>query len=278
MNADEIDRVLSDGDIDVAPSGSHDFWDVLRLTTQSRIGLGRVGDALPTRRVLELSAAHASARDAVHEPLAVQEFQAAVEAVGLGAATVVTSQASSRSEYLRRPDLGRAPASLSEVVHGDHQVGFVLADGLSPRALADHGIGLLEAIVDELRSTYSLAPAVIAIEARVALGDHIAQAMGVETVIVLIGERPGLSVADSLGIYLTHHPRPGLTDADRNCISNIHPPDGLGYGQAAHVVAALVRGARQLGHSGVMLKDSSRAAQLDAGAESVVAPLEPRSP
>jgi ethanolamine ammonia-lyase small subunit len=96
----------------------------------------------------------------------------------------------------------------------------------------------------------------------VTLGDHIGERMGVRTLIVVIGERPGLSVADSLGIYLTHQPRPGCTDADRNCISNIHPPDGLGYAEAARVTAGLVAGARRLGRSGVELKDTSRADAL----------------
>ena len=141
-------------------------------------------------------------------------------------------------------------------------VGFVLADGLSPRALAEHGAPLLTALVDELADHYSLAPPVIATQARVALGDHVAEAMGVRTVVVLIGERPGLSVADSLGIYLTHLPRPGRADSDRNCISNIHPPDGLGYRRAARVAAGLVGGARRLGRSGVDLKDTFRDDEL----------------
>jgi ethanolamine ammonia-lyase small subunit len=226
--------------------------------TQARIGLGRTGDALPTRRVLEFSAAHASARDAVHEPLDVDRFAAAISDAGLGVPIVVSSLASSRSEYLRRPDLGRAPRDLSTVVGGDYDVGFVLADGLSPRAVQDHGPGLLLALVDQFRDRYSIAPPVIATQARGALGDHNAQAMGIRTVLVVIGERPGLSVADSLGIYLTHLPGPGRTDADRNCISNIHPPDGLGYRQAALVAAGLVEGARALGRSGVTLKDASR--------------------
>ena len=104
----------------------------------------------------------------------------------------------------------------------------------------------------------------IATQARVALGDHIAQRMGVRTLLVVIGERPGLSVADSLGIYLTHLPRPGCSDAERNCISNIHPPDGLGYEAAARVVAGLVMGAHRLGRSGVALKDTSRSDELTA--------------
>jgi len=101
----------------------------------------------------------------------------------------------------------------------------------------------------------------------VALGDHIAQALGVQTLVLLIGERPGLSVADSVGVYLTHLPRPGRTDADRNCVSNIHPPEGLGYELAARVVAGLVSGARKLGRSGVELKDTSRADALAAPSE-----------
>ncbi len=246
------------------PTVGDDLWSLLRTTTQARIGLGRSGDALPTRRVLEFQAAHAAARDAVHEPLDVDTFGPAVAAVGLGEPLRVHSRATSRAEYLRRPDLGRQPADLSGLPHTDAQVGVVLADGLSPRALVDHGPQLLAAIAEALRSTYTLAPPVIATQARVALADHVAAAMGVQTLIVVIGERPGLSVADSLGIYLTHLPRPGRPDSDRNCISNIHPPDGLGYEQAAAVVAGLVRGARELGASGVRLKDSSRSLGLPA--------------
>jgi len=243
-----------------------DTWAALRSTTQARIGLGRAGDALPTRRVLEFQAAHAAARDAVHEPLDVDTLAAAVAAVGLGDPAVVTSLATSRGEYLRRPDLGRRPADLSglpAVGEGEGaDVGIVLADGLSPRALVDHGAQLLGAIADALRPTYALAAPVIATQARVALADHVGAALGVGTLVVLIGERPGLSVADSLGVYLTHAPRPGRADSERNCVSNVHPPDGLGYEQAAAVVAGLVRGARELGASGVRLKDASRSLGL----------------
>jgi ethanolamine ammonia-lyase small subunit len=231
---------------------AQEFWDRLRLTTQSRIGLGRAGNALPTTRVLEFNVAHAAARDAVHIPLDVPAFAARVAAVGIGDPAVVASQAASRGEYLRRPDLGRLPAGLESVPAGGADIGVVLADGLSPRALVEHGVGLLTALVEALGSNQS----------RVALGDHIGARMGVRTLIVVIGERPGLSVADSLGIYLTHLPRVGRTDADRNCISNIHPPEGLGYGAAARVVAGLVAGARRLGRSGVDLKDTSRADEL----------------
>ncbi|MGB6181192.1 MAG: ethanolamine ammonia-lyase subunit EutC [Rhodococcus sp. (in: high G+C Gram-positive bacteria)] len=234
-----------------------DFWSDLRVTTQARIGLGRAGDALPTTRVLEFKAAHAAARDAVHMPLDVDAFSADVADVGLGDPIVVSSRAATRSEYLRRPDFGREPADLGEVPKVDSDIGIVLCDGLSPRALMDHGAGLLSALKDAL-STFTLAPPVIATQARVALGDHVGAALGVSTLIVIIGERPGLSVADSLGIYLTHAPKPGRNDSERNCISNIHPPGGMHYDHAARVAASLVAGARTLGRSGVDLKDSSR--------------------
>jgi len=241
-----------------------DVWAPLRRTTQARIGLGRAGNALPSRRVLEFKAAHAAARDAVHEPLDIDKLSSAVEALGIGSPVHVHSRAETRSEYLRRPDLGRAPADLSPLSSAGHangaDIGIVLADGLSPRALTDHGSGLLAALVEEFDDRYRLATPVIATQARVALGDHIGAALNVSTLIMIIGERPGLSVADSLGIYLTHLPRPGCTDADRNCISNIHPPEGLGYEGAARTTAVLVAGARRLGRSGVALKDTSRAA------------------
>ncbi|MEE6135580.1 ethanolamine ammonia-lyase subunit EutC [Mycobacterium sp. 050128] len=235
-----------------------DLWAPLRATTQARIGLGRVGNSLPTRQVLEFKAAHAAARDAVHDPLDVDDLIKQLQGIGVCESLRVCSRATSRSEYLRRPDLGRLPADLSALPKTKADIGFVLADGLSPRALTDHAAGVVDALVREFDGRYRFAPLVIATQARVALGDHIGHALGVTTVLVLIGERPGLSVADSLGIYLTHRPAPGLTDADRNCISNIHPPDGLDYRTAAAVATALVTGARKLGRSGVALKDCSR--------------------
>lgn len=245
---------------------SVDFWRQLRNWTQARIGLGRVGDALPTDALLDFRVSHAAARDAVHQPLDVPALRAAVDSLGLGEAVLVSSQARDRSEYLRRPDLGRLPRDVSALPSTPADIGFVLADGLSPRALEEHAVPLLSAILVELDGRYRIAPPVIATQARVAIGDHIGAAIRMQTVLVLIGERPGLSVADSLGIYLTHLPRPGRTDAERNCISNIHPPSGLGYDAAAGVVGRLIAGARQLGRSGVDLKDTSRAAGLGAPA------------
>jgi len=192
---------------------AQEFWDELRKTTQARIGLGRAGNALPTRQVLELAAAHAAARDAVHEPLDVESFITEVRRVGIGEPAVVRSRATSRAEYLRRPDLGRLPEGPMQVPDTPADIGFVLADGLSPYALAKHGAGLLAELVAQLRDRYTLAPPVIATQARVGLGDHIAERAHVRTLLVVIGERPGLSVADSLGIYLTHLPRVGRTDA-----------------------------------------------------------------
>ena len=212
---------------------------------------------MPTARVLEFRLAHAIARDAVHDPLDVDALLGEL-LPSLGQPVVVTSRAADRAEYLRRPDLGRLPADLSAVPPTGADVGFVLADGLSARALQTHGPALLAALVEALPPTLTLAPPVIATQARVGLGDHIGAALGVQTVLVLIGERPGLSVADSLGIYLTHQPRPGRADSDRNCVSNVHAPGGLPYEVAARVVSGLIAGARQLGRSGVTLKDTSR--------------------
>ncbi|BAX90737.1 ethanolamine ammonia-lyase subunit EutC [Mycobacterium shigaense] len=235
-----------------------DLWAPLRATTQARIGLGRAGYSLPTRRVLEFQAAHAAARDAVHDPLDVDRLVGQLRDIGVDEPLRVRSRATTRGEYLRRPDLGRSPEGLSHLPKCNADIGLVLADGLSPRALTDHGAGMVGALIRQFDGRYRIAPLVVATQARVALADHIGQSLGVATVLVLIGERPGLSVADSLGIYLTHRPKPGVTDADRNCISNIHPPDGLDYATAAAVAAALVAGARKLGRSGVALKDTTR--------------------
>lgn len=240
-----------------------DPWAPLRQTTQARIGLPRAGMGMTTATVLELQAALAAARDAVHVPLDVDALLPGLEALGLGTPTVLQSRAPDRSVYLRRPDLGRAPEGLDLLPTGSWDVGLVVGDGLSSKAVAEHAINLLEALMAVLRDAdLSLAPPVLVTQARVAIGDWIGQTMGVRTVLVLIGERPGLSVADSLGIYLTHEPRPGRTDAERNCISNIHPPEGLGYAEAAATAARLVRGARELGLSGVGLKDVGGAPEL----------------
>ena len=232
-----------------------DVWDELRRTTQARIGLGRVGNALPTAAELEFRAAHAEARDAVHDPLDVDDLLAQLAAAGFASPLVVTSQAADRDEYLRRPDLGRV---LTEPLQAATTGGLVvvLADGLSARAVATHAVPLL---AEFARSAPEHAPAavVVATQARVALGDRIGEFLGAHTVLVLIGERPGLSVTDSLGAYLTHAPRAGRTDAERNCVSNIHPPDGMGYPRAARAIAGLLAASIAAGESGVRIKDRS---------------------
>ncbi|PTR25836.1 ethanolamine ammonia-lyase light chain [Rhodococcus sp. OK519] len=234
-----------------------DQWNDLRRHTRARIGLGRKGNGLPTRRQLEFVAAHAVARDAVHAPLEVAPLVERLRAMGCGEPMVVHSAATDRDTYLRRPDLGRIPEPGTMLPHIGSDIGIALCDGLSSTAIAEHGPGLATVIAGALRGL-TIAPPVVATQARVALGDHIGEQLGVTTMLVLIGERPGLSVADSVGIYLTHHPRPGRSDAERNCVSNIHPPDGMTYDHAARVVAALVDGARRLEASGVGLKDTSR--------------------
>ncbi|MBF4162403.1 ethanolamine ammonia-lyase subunit EutC [Nocardioides sp. CBS4Y-1] len=239
-----------------------DFWTPLRTATRSRIGLGRAGDALPTAQVLALRSAHAVARDAVHLPWGADAIERGLRDLGLEVLRVA-SQAPDRATYLRRPDLGRRPADLSAVPEAGGagpDVGIVLADGLSAKAHDDHAVPMVAALLDRFRrAELRVAPVVLAEQARVGIGDHIGERLGVRTLIVLVGERPGLSVADSLGAYLTHEPRAGRRDSERNCVSNIHPPDGLGYDRAADVLLGLVRGARELGASGVALKDRSPA-------------------
>ncbi|MET7474978.1 ethanolamine ammonia-lyase subunit EutC [Streptomyces sp. NPDC005648] len=236
--------------------GDLPLWSALRRHTQARIGLGRAGTALPTRHRLELQSAHAAARDAVHSP-----FEPDVVAGGLaGLPTVrVRSAAADRLTYLQRPDLGRRldPMDRAHLPAGDWDVVFVVADGLSSRAVHEHAAAMVRETVTRLPG-WSVAPVVLAEQARVALGDDIARAMGAATVVVFVGERPGMSAADSLGAYLTYRPRPGeTTDADRNCLSNIRPPLGLTYEAAAGKLAVLMERARELGITGVGLKDES---------------------
>lgn len=234
---------------------SQDPWSALRRATSARIGLGRVGGGMPTGALLDFQAACALARDAVHAPFDAAAVAAdAAAATGLAALTL-RSRATSRQGYLQRPDLGRAPdpAALAALPAGDFDAAFVIADGLSPAAAARHGPAVLREI-SPLLAGWRLAPVVAALGARVALGDWVGARLGAAMVAVLIGERPGLSAPDSLGVYLTFAPRPGRLDSERNCISNIRPPDGLSYGAAAAQLAALMRGARTLGATGVTLR------------------------
>jgi ethanolamine ammonia-lyase small subunit len=247
-----LDQPLPPGD---------DPWAVLRAATRARVALGRAGDALPTTRELEFRAAHAAARDAVHQPLNPAVVRAALPDVEL---LEVHSAAPDRATYLQRPDLGRQLAEGTELPRGDADLAVVVADGLSPRAVHEHAAGLVTALLERLPG-WSVAPLVLAHQARVALGDAVGEALGARAVVVLIGERPGLSSADSLGVYLTWAPRPGRADSERNCVSNVRPPHGLSYAQAADTVAGLLGAARELGASGVVLKDEGPALPAGAG-------------
>lgn len=236
-----------------------DPWSRWRSATRARIGLGRSGDGLPTPALLEFQAAHGRARDAVH---GAADFAALADALAPLPSLAVHSQAPDRATYLRRPDLGRRldPASLPllDAARSDWDVAFVIADGLSARAIEHHAVPLLQACRARLDG-WRIAPIVLAAQARVALGDEIGERLGASCVAVLIGERPGLSVADSLGAYLTWAPQPGRSDAQRNCISNIRP-EGLGYVEAARRLWWLCAEARRLGLTGVALKDNSDSA------------------
>jgi ethanolamine ammonia-lyase small subunit len=239
---------------------SDDAWSFLRRATAARIALGRTGDSLPTQRVLEFQLAHARAQDAVHEPLDAERLSRELAEF---APIVVASRAATRQDYLQHPDLGRvlAPDSQRALTRGAYEVCIVAADGLSARATAEHAPGVIRALQPYLRDL-RLAPLVIATQARVALGDEIADALGARLVIMLIGERPGLSSADSLGAYLTYAPRPGITrDAERNCVSNIRP-DGLPIENAARLIASLVRLALTRKLTGVALKQDEALALM----------------
>jgi ethanolamine ammonia-lyase small subunit len=236
----------------------------LRDLTPARVGLGRSGASLPTKALLAFTLDHARARDAVHAAFDVSAVTQGLNDLGL-AAFDVASCALDRKEYLRRPDLGRKldPASqhvlASRKTAAPCRLAIVIGDGLSPSAVHAHAIELVRNLMPRLAADgIEIGPAVVASGARVALGDEIGAALGAQMVVMLIGERPGLSASDSLGAYLTFAPRIGLTDAERNCVSNIHRA-GLGYDEAALRIAWLVREGLIRKISGVALKDESGA-------------------
>ena len=230
----------------------------LKKLTQARIATGRVGDALPTSAVLSFEAARAQARDAVHQSIDAAEIIEDLSKLGLNGLTV-RSQAVDRKTYIMRPDAGRLLDEESRTsiraLDCRQQTIVVLADGLSAAAVRQHGAPLLAQLLCYGCIPYE-APVIIAQQARVALGDEIGALMSAAAVIVLIGERPGLSTAESMGAYLTWAPRVGRRDSERNCVSNIDG-DGLTYSAAAAKIALLLRNASLLGKSGVELHDES---------------------
>lgn len=236
-----------------------DAWADLRALTPARIALGRAGGSLPTREWLAFSAAHAAAKDAVWSALDVE--RAARDLGGLGLPVLsLRSAAPDRRAYLQRPDLGRrlAPESEGALRAGGRagsDVVLLLADGLSATAAQRHGPALVHALVPRLRASgLAVGPLCVVEQARVAIEDEVGAALGARLAIVLLGERPGLGAPDSLGAYLVHGPRPGRTDAERNCVSNVRP-EGLPIGAAAELLAWLCVEAIRRGLSGVALKD-----------------------
>ena len=233
----------------------------LRQLTPARVGLGRTGASLPTDALLQFTRDHARARDAVHAGFDVAALVTGLNGLGLRS-LAVSSRVRSRRDYLARPDLGRMldPESrhlLASHTAGSGQLAIVVGDGLSPSAVNAHAIELVRRLIPRLAiDRIEIGHAVVACGARVALGDEIGELFGARMVAVLIGERPGLSAPDSLGAYLTFAPQAGRTDAERNCISNIHGA-GLSYDEAALRIAWLIRQGLVRKLTGVTLKDES---------------------
>lgn len=245
----------------------------LRELTPARVGLGRAGASMPTDALLAFTLDHARARDAVHGAFDTSGIVGGLTGFGL-TPILLASQARNRRDYLRRPDLGRMldPASqraLADRSGSSCQLVIVIGDGLSPAAVNVHAVELVRHLVPRLAEAgIEIGGTAVATNARVALGDEIGAMLDARMVLMLVGERPGLSAPDSLGAYLTFAPRIGLTDAMRNCVSNIHRA-GLSYEEAAFKIAWLVREglARQV--TGVALKDESGGvapARIQAGA------------
>ena len=252
-------------------------WRRLREFTDARIGLGRAGISLPTSELLAFQLSHAQARDAVHLPLDIDalcsELAADPQLAALGEPIRLHSQATDRMTYLQRPDLGRLldDASREQLValccEQPSDLAIVIVDGLSSRAIAQNAVPFLQRFMGLLASELpecSLAPLTIVEQGRVAVGDDVGALLNARAVLLLIGERPGLSSPDSLGLYLTWAPKPGLTDAARNCISNVRPA-GLPHVEGAKRALYLLREAQRLKLSGVNLKDRTEDAVIEHG-------------
>jgi len=249
-----------------------DPWDRFRAATPARIGLERYGDGLSTDALLDFQLAHANARDAVHGVVDFERLMALIQPTR--PVLRVHSGAKDRAGYLRRPDLGRRLNTESRALldreRSDeaYDVVFVVCDGLSSAAINDHAVPTLNACLD-LLPDWKVGPVVLAEQARVALGDEVCVRLNAQLCAVLIGERPGLSVANSLGMYLTWSPRIGHRDGERNCISNIHAT-GLSYALAAKKLTWLMSQARRLGLTGVGLKENSDALAVASGSPPLV--------
>ena len=248
-------------------------WSALRQFTDARIALGRAGVSLPTHAHLEFQLAHANARDAVHLALDAETMARKVDASipQSGApCLVLQSAASSRAQYLQRPDYGRKLSAesrarlqalcVTQKLQPDdrpYDLALVVVDGLSALAMEQNALPFINALLPLLaKEDWKLAPVCVVSQGRVAVGDEVGQLLGAKLVVVLIGERPGLSSPDSMGLYMTWMPAAGLTDAARNCISNVRPA-GVSYDEAAHKLHYLLSNARKRALSGVALKDET---------------------
>ncbi|CAN7184329.1 ethanolamine ammonia-lyase subunit EutC [Bosea sp. LjRoot237] len=243
-------------------------WKRLAALTPARIALGRAGSGLPTSETLRFALAHARARDAVHAALDTDMLAREVGRIGLQVVRV-QSRAPTRDSYLLRPDLGRRllPADREAVAAGATDpvdLSITIADGLSASAVQAHALPVLRSLVDHVRSAgWRLGPIALATQGRVALADEIGELQRARLALILLGERPGLSTPDSLGLYLTYAPRPGRQDGERNCISNVHDA-GLSAAEAAARAAWLIREAFARSLTGVALKDESGARSAGA--------------
>jgi ethanolamine ammonia-lyase small subunit len=243
-------------------------WAKLRRHTPARIGLARAGSGLATREHLSFQLAHARARDAVHDALDAAPLLDGLRDRGLDALHLM-SAAGDRRAYLLRPDLGRRLDERSrdrlDACARGHDLVLVVADGLSARAVQRHALPLIDVALPELRRQHwRIGPAVVVEQGRVAIGDEIGAALEAALVAVMIGERPGLTSPDSLGVYLTWAPAIGRQDAERNCLSNIRP-EGMGYAEAVEKLVYLLAQARQLRLTGIALKDEAAASSILRG-------------
>lgn len=238
-----------------------DCWSELRKFTDARIALGRTGGSLPTKEYLRFSLDHARARDAIHEPFRPEWIKGNLEQLGLGS-LCLESAAGDRKTFLVRPDLGkrlsqRSIEFLNKYDYKGADICIVIGDGLSSKAVHKQSVPLLKELLPYFAQlNLSVAPIVLATQSRVALGDDIAERMHCKCVIILIGERPGLTSPDSLGAYITYDTFRGRLESERNCVSNIRP-EGLDYKRAAFKIAWLVESAFSIGRSGTSLKDNS---------------------
>ncbi|MGY2263254.1 ethanolamine ammonia-lyase subunit EutC [Pseudomonas sp. SDO55104_S430] len=252
------------------PFDPHNPWQELRRLTPARIALGRTGTSMPTRAQLDFQYAHAQARDAVHLPFDHRALRSQLAEHGQDS-LLLHSAATDRNSYLQRPDLGRklsddsaqALRDYASAQPGGVDLVIVVADGLSALAVHRHTLPFLARMEEHIRAeNWSVAPVILVEQGRVAVADEIGELLGARMTVILIGERPGLSSPDSLGLYFTYNPKVGLTDAYRNCISNVRL-EGLSYGMAAHRLLYLMREACRRQLSGVNLKDEAQIHTLE---------------